>query len=88
MSMRTLSLVLLLLPALTHAGTILETLHRNVPANDDQKVTRTFAQDSRHFVDGKPASEPIVQTVRTESLPAATFEVPAGYTLKEPLRSR
>jgi hypothetical protein len=259
MSMRTLSLVLLLLPALTQAGTILETLHRNVPANDDQKLTRTFAQDgrmrvesggnslvifkddamyalntrdrtyrvmdretmkkmadaispalrqlqdrlakmppeqraqmermlgsrmsgaprgeaefrkttrsdkvagyacsytevyeqgalqdelcivpagtlkggeelmaagqkvselmeeilsnvdapwlkdsverqiqnyarlggipvlTRHFVDGKPASETIVQTVRTESLPAATFEVPAGYTLKEPLRSR
>lgn len=41
---------------------------------------------SRHFSDGKPVTETVIQSIRSESLPAATFEVPAGYTRKEPLQ--
>ncbi|HKE95223.1 MAG TPA: hypothetical protein VKB34_13005 [Povalibacter sp.] len=38
---------------------------------------------TRHFEDGKPVSESTVRSVRSEAIPAATFEVPAGYTRKE-----
>lgn len=38
---------------------------------------------SRHFSNGKPAHESTLQSLRSESLPAALFEIPAGYTRKE-----
>jgi hypothetical protein len=43
---------------------------------------------SRHFSDGKPASETTLQTVRSESLAAALFEIPAGYTRKDMMPQR
>lgn len=38
---------------------------------------------ARHFSNGKPAHESTLQALRSESLPAALFEIPAGYTRKE-----
>lgn len=38
---------------------------------------------SRHFSDGKPVHESTLQSLRAESLPAALFEIPAGYARKE-----
>ena len=38
---------------------------------------------TRHFSDGKPAHETVLQSIRKETLPAATFDTPAGYTKKD-----
>jgi hypothetical protein len=38
---------------------------------------------SRHFVDGKPQSETTVNNISNETLAAALFEIPAGYTKKD-----
>jgi hypothetical protein len=43
---------------------------------------------SRHFSDGKPASETTLQAARSESLAAALFEIPAGYTRKDLMPQR
>jgi hypothetical protein len=41
---------------------------------------------TRTFVDGKPATETLVKSMRSESVPAAAFELPAGYTKRDLLR--
>ena len=38
---------------------------------------------SRHYLEGKPAHETTFKSVRTETIPASAFEVPAGYTKKD-----
>jgi len=38
---------------------------------------------SRHFEAGEPQSETTLTSIRTETLAASTFEIPAGYTRKE-----
>ena len=38
---------------------------------------------TRHFSDGKPVHETVLQSIRKETLPAATFDTPAGYTKKD-----
>ncbi|MBB6094498.1 hypothetical protein HNQ60_003385 [Povalibacter uvarum] len=38
---------------------------------------------SRHFADGKAVNETTLKSIRTESIPAASFAVPAGYTRRE-----
>jgi hypothetical protein len=38
---------------------------------------------TRHFTDGKASHETTIKSVRTEAIPAASFEVPAGYTKKD-----
>lgn len=38
---------------------------------------------TRHFSDGEATHETTLQSIRTESLPASLFEVPAGYTRKD-----
>jgi hypothetical protein len=43
---------------------------------------------SRHFDAGKPRSETTLTSIRSESLGAATFEVPAGYTKKDMMTPR
>lgn len=40
---------------------------------------------SRHFVAGSPQSETTLKSIRTETLAASTFELPAGYTKKDML---
>ena len=53
------------------------------------KQTENFAKIggvpvlTRHFSAGKPVSETTIKSIRTEAVPAATFEVPAGYTRKD-----
>jgi hypothetical protein len=41
---------------------------------------------TRHYTDGKPAHETTLQSIRSESLAASLFEVPAGFTKKEMMR--
>ena len=43
---------------------------------------------SRHFEDGKPHNETTLTSIRSESLAATTFEVPAGYTKKDMMAPR
>jgi hypothetical protein len=43
---------------------------------------------TRHFADSKPVAETTIKSVRTEAIPAATFEVPAGYAHKELLSKK
>jgi hypothetical protein len=38
---------------------------------------------SRHFEDGKPNNETTMTAIRSESLAASMFEIPAGYTKKD-----
>ncbi len=38
---------------------------------------------SRHFEDGKPNNETTMTAIRSESLAASMFQVPAGYTKKD-----
>jgi hypothetical protein len=38
---------------------------------------------SRHFEDGKPNNETTMTAIRSESLAASLFEIPAGYTKKD-----
>lgn len=38
---------------------------------------------SRHFQNGKAVHESSLQSLRSESLPASLFEIPAGYTRRE-----
>jgi hypothetical protein len=38
---------------------------------------------SRYYADGKVANETTLKSIRSQALPAATFEVPAGYSRKE-----
>lgn len=38
---------------------------------------------TRHYLDGKPSHETTFKSVRTEAIPAASFEVPAGYAKKD-----
>jgi hypothetical protein len=38
---------------------------------------------TRHFADGKPTSETTLKSIRNEPVPAALFEIPAGYAKKE-----
>jgi hypothetical protein len=40
---------------------------------------------SRHFAAGSPQSETTLTSIRTETLAASTFELPAGYTKKDML---
>ena len=43
---------------------------------------------SRHFADGKAVNETTLKSIRTESIPAASFAVPAGYTRREMMPGR
>ena len=43
---------------------------------------------SRHFTDGKPVNETTLKSIQSQSLPAATFSVPAGYTRREMMPGR
>lgn len=43
---------------------------------------------SRHFADGKAVQETTLKAIRSESVPAAIFTVPAGYTRKELMPTR
>ena len=43
---------------------------------------------SRQFVDGKAVSETTLRSIQSQSLPAATFSVPAGYTRREMMAGR
>lgn len=43
---------------------------------------------SRSFKDGKPVRESTLQSIVTQSVPASTFEVPAGFTRKEIMPQR
>jgi hypothetical protein len=38
---------------------------------------------TRHYLDGKPVYETTIKAVRVETIPGASFEVPAGYTKKD-----
>lgn len=38
---------------------------------------------SRYYTDGKAVNETTIKSIRTQALPASTFEVPAGYSRKE-----
>jgi hypothetical protein len=38
---------------------------------------------TRHFVGGKPSMETTVKSMTSQSIPASTFEIPAGYTKKD-----
>lgn len=38
---------------------------------------------TRHFSDGKPVNETTIKSIRSESIPAATFTIPAGFTRKD-----
>jgi len=38
---------------------------------------------TRTFADGKPALETTLKTMRSQAVPAATFEIPQGYTKRE-----
>jgi hypothetical protein len=40
---------------------------------------------SRHFAAGSPQSETTLTSIRSETLAASTFEIPAGYTRKDML---
>ena len=40
---------------------------------------------SRHFEAGSPQSETTLKSIRTETLAASTFELPAGYARKDML---
>lgn len=43
---------------------------------------------SRHYSDGKAVSEMTLKAIRGESIPAAAFDVPAGYTKKDLMTRR
>jgi hypothetical protein len=43
---------------------------------------------TRRYEDGKPVAETTLRSIRTDSLPAATFEIPAGYAKQEMRGSR
>lgn len=43
---------------------------------------------ARSFRDGKPSRESTLQSIVTQSVPASTFEVPAGFTRKEIMPQR
>jgi hypothetical protein len=38
---------------------------------------------TRTFMNGKPATETVLKSLRSETVPAASFEVPQGYTKRE-----
>lgn len=41
---------------------------------------------TRRYENGKPAAETTLRSIRSDSLPASTFEIPAGYTKQETMR--
>jgi len=43
---------------------------------------------TRHFVDGAPVYESTLKALRSETLPATLFDVPAGFTKREMMMSR
>lgn len=43
---------------------------------------------SRHYANGKPASESTLRSSRSEALPATTFAVPEGYARRELMPAR
>lgn len=43
---------------------------------------------SRHFVDGKPQNETSLTNISAETVAAAQFEIPAGYTKKDMMAPR
>lgn len=43
---------------------------------------------SRHYNAGNPVSETTLKSIRGGSVPASAFEVPAGYTKKDPMARR
>lgn len=43
---------------------------------------------TRRYEDGKPVAETTLRSIRTDALPASTFEIPAGYTKQEMRGSR
>lgn len=43
---------------------------------------------SRHFEDGKPQNETTLSSMRSETLAASLFEIPAGYTKKDMMAPR